>query len=74
MVGGCTVAVIGTETTKHYPAENRQLQDRTGLVSRKQLALVRDQARCAARPEAGLAVITGTVTGHHARSADLTCR
>lgn len=33
--GGRTVAVIGTGITKHYPAENRQLQDRIaaeGLV------------------------------------------
>jgi DNA processing protein len=35
MVGGRTVAVIGTGITKHYPAENRQLRDRIaaeGLV------------------------------------------
>jgi DNA processing protein len=35
MVGERTVTVISTETTKHYPAENRQLQDRIaaeGLV------------------------------------------
>ena len=33
--------------------------------------MAREQARCAPRPEADPAVITGIITGHHARSAYL---
>ncbi|MEO7194557.1 MAG: MFS transporter [Pseudonocardiaceae bacterium] len=47
---------------------------RSDLVSRQEACRGRDQARCAARPEADPLGSTGIVAGHHARSAELTPR